>query len=169
MSVAEGLDVGLVILNVVLQAHNLDNVLDLLVAFDLRILGVTNIERLTLEGEDTVVISADNGQARHGKGLRGVTLGKNESTVLRLGTSGKVGIIELGNAGYLGLLRPPGPFEGLPFLELGHCQNVLHDIALLNLLHEFRTWFTGRSKAILATLSSSEILLGLRIEGRIDN
>ena len=74
--------------------------------------GITDVEELALGGEDAVDLAAYHGQARYGQCLGGVPLGDNEDAVLYTVSCGVVGVIQLGDVGELGLLRPSLALEG---------------------------------------------------------
>mmetsp|Transcript_13500 Transcript_13500/g.29331 ORF Transcript_13500/g.29331 Transcript_13500/m.29331 type:complete len:355 (-) Transcript_13500:606-1670(-) len=124
---------------------------------------VTDIQQLTLEWEDTIEVSANHGKATNGQGLGRVSLGDNESTVLGLGSSSIVGIVELGNSGQLCLLGTALALECLVLLELGIRHDGIHDTALLNCLHEFVRELDLRESGG----ADSHVLLRLTVKGGI--
>jgi len=164
--VTERLDVLLVVLNVELEAHDVDDVLDLIVGHNLLVVGLADVEGLTLEGEDTVEVAADNGEPGHGKGLGRVSLGDDEGTVLGLDASSVVGVVELGNSDELDLLGTTLPLELLSHLELGKSEDVLDDSRLVNLLEELGVKLALGAEGLGA---SSEAVLRLRVEGGVLN
>jgi len=130
------------------------------------VVGLADVEGLTLEGEDTVEVAADNGEPGHGKGLGRVSLGDDEGTVLGLDASSVVGVVELGNSDELDLLGTTLPLELLSHLELGKSEDVLDDSRLVNLLEELGVKLALGAEGLGA---SSEAVLRLRVEGGVLN
>jgi hypothetical protein len=136
VSVAQRLDIGLVINGSVFQTHDIDHILDLFVLHDCGVTSVTDIEWFTLQWEDTIEVTANDRETGHGKRLGGVSLGDNQGTVLRLGSSGMVGIIELGDSSQLDFLYATLSLHGLILLVASKGQDGVNDVALLDLLQE---------------------------------
>jgi len=55
------------------KAQDLDDVLDLLILHDLLVIGLTNIQGLTLEGEDSIEVTTHHTQTTDSQSLGGIT------------------------------------------------------------------------------------------------
>jgi hypothetical protein len=62
----------------VLKAHNLLDVLDLLILHDLVVLRLAHVEKLAAQREDAKVITSDNTEPGYGERLGGVSFGQYE-------------------------------------------------------------------------------------------
>ena len=65
-----------------LNANTYENILDLGVLHHLCMSSITNIQRLSLQRENPVVVTTDNRDARHGQRFCRISLGDNECAVL---------------------------------------------------------------------------------------
>jgi len=97
MTVSELL--GVVVRNAVLQAEDLLDGVDLLVLAQLYGSGLANVQQLTAERKDAILIATDDREARDGESLGTVSLGQDQSTILRVARAGVVGVIQLLDAG----------------------------------------------------------------------
>jgi hypothetical protein len=97
VAVTQRLDVLLRVGCIKLETHDRHQVGDLLVLHNLKMGSITYIQWLTFERKHTVEITTDDRQPRHSQRLGRVSLGDDQSTVLRLCRSSVVGIVQLGN------------------------------------------------------------------------
>jgi hypothetical protein len=84
------------ILFVMLQPHNLLDILDLLVLHDLVMLRFAYIEHLSAKREHAEIITANNTKSGDSKRLGGVSFGQDKRALARVPTSGIVCIVEFG-------------------------------------------------------------------------
>ena len=77
---------------VVLQTKNLLDILDLLVLHDLVVFSLANVQQLSTQREDTVVVATDDTKTRHSQGLGRVSFRQNESTVSSILRPSVVGV-----------------------------------------------------------------------------
>jgi hypothetical protein len=134
--VAQRLDIGLVVLDPVFQTHDINHIFDLFVLHDCLVSSVSDIEWFTLQGEDSIEVTANDRETGHGKRLGGVSLGDDQGAVLGLGSSGIVGIVELGNSSQLDFLDATLSLHSLILLVASKSQYSVNDIAFLDLLQE---------------------------------
>mmetsp|Transcript_26793 Transcript_26793/g.70404 ORF Transcript_26793/g.70404 Transcript_26793/m.70404 type:complete len:346 (-) Transcript_26793:921-1958(-) len=167
-TVAKPLQFGIVLL-VEVQAHDLDEVLNLIVAHHLLQGGVTHIEDFSLQRKNAVAVTAHNAEACHSERFRRVTLSENQGTLSGRLASSIVCILKLGNAS-----DPIHPsrvrLELLSEIHLafrhGSHENKVNDTALGNLAHELLGKFaTGAKFGLLGR----QRFLGLGVEGWIFN
>ena len=106
---------------------------------------VADIEELPAEGEYTVVVAAHHGEATDSEGLGGVTLGEDQSALLRLLTPRVVRVVELGDARDGALLSPARLLHPLHRREVRVFEDGLDESALHKLLEELEE---GRERGI---------------------
>ena len=106
----------------------------------------------------------DHTETGDGQGLSRVSFREDQRALVALACAGAVRIVELGDACKLVALRARllHPHGGL--LELAEVQSVVDDVALLDGLHHLLGDRAGGTKHLLL---GGEVLLGLRIEGRV--
>jgi hypothetical protein len=83
----------------VLEAHDLADVLNLSVAGELGGRRLADVEKLSTEREDTVLVPADDVKAGDGERLGRVSLGQDERAFLALWPARPVGVGQLEDAG----------------------------------------------------------------------
>jgi hypothetical protein len=111
---------------VVLQSQNLLDVLNFDVLHDLVVVGFTNVEQLSTQGEDTEVVTSLNGtETGYGESLGGVTFSEDECAAARIAATGPVGIFKLGNTTDTSALRTIGLLEELILLEASPAKDIL--------------------------------------------
>jgi len=149
-----------------LKTHNLLNVLDLIIVHDLLVSSIADIQQLTLEWEDTVVITANNTETTHGKSLGGITLSEDEGTLGGISATGIVGVVKLDNAIDTPLLLTIILFELSIRLELCPVEDVISDTTVDDGLHSLLAQFTGRTEFLYLRVHA---FFRLRVEGRVLN
>ena len=82
-----------------LEAHDLLDVLDLLVLHDLVVLRLAHVEKLAAQREDPKVVTADDTEPGHGKRLGGISFGQYERALGRVARPGIVCVRELRDTG----------------------------------------------------------------------
>ena len=82
---------------VVLQAHNLSNVLYFLILHDLIVARFADIEEFTTKGEDTKVITSNDRETCYCQRLCGVTFCENEGAVSAVTRASVVRVAEFGH------------------------------------------------------------------------
>mmetsp|Transcript_20803 Transcript_20803/g.31270 ORF Transcript_20803/g.31270 Transcript_20803/m.31270 type:complete len:245 (+) Transcript_20803:855-1589(+) len=165
MSISEGLYIGFIVGRAEFEAHNLYKIHNLLILHDLSMCRITNIEWLTLQGEHSIVVSANNRKTTHSQRLGRVSLGNDQSTILALGSSSMIGVIQLDNSCQLGLLGATLTLESLILLELGIAQNGING-GLLHLLQKLirKIHFLSKGRR-----TRREVLLRLTVKCRVLN
>ena len=73
--------------------------LDLDVLDDLIVIGFSNIQQLSTEGKDTVIVTADDSETRHRESFGRVSFRQDKSTSLGVSSTSVVGIFELDDTG----------------------------------------------------------------------
>jgi hypothetical protein len=101
-SVAQVVSAG--VLLVVLQPHDLLDVLNFLILHYLIMVGFANVEEFTAKGEDAEVITPDDRETRYCQCLGGVTFCENEGAILAVARTGVVRVTELGHTVQASLL-----------------------------------------------------------------
>ncbi len=81
-----------------LETQDLFDVLDLDILDDLIMSGLSNIKQLASQGEDAVIITADDAQAGDSECFGRVSLGEDESAELSVTTSRVIRVFELDDA-----------------------------------------------------------------------
>mmetsp|Transcript_58836 Transcript_58836/g.168974 ORF Transcript_58836/g.168974 Transcript_58836/m.168974 type:complete len:955 (+) Transcript_58836:1131-3995(+) len=157
----------LVVLLVQIEAHDLDDVLNLLVRHHLLQGRVTHVEQFTPQGEDAVLVSADNTEAGDGQRLGRVSLGQDEGACVRILAASVVGILQLRHASQpidlAGFRRQILSEGNLRFRHCGH-QDQVADATIRNFLQELFGQLAAGAKLGLFRHQS---FLGLRVEGRV--
>jgi hypothetical protein len=92
-SVSQAADIRVVF--VMLQSHDLLDVLNFLVLHDLVMSSLSNVEELSSKGENTVTVASNNSKTGHCQCFGGVSFREDESTIPRVPGAGIVGIAEL--------------------------------------------------------------------------
>ena len=87
--------VGIPVVLVVLETKNLLDVLNLLVLHDLVVLRVADVEKLSTQWEDTIVVPTNDTQSSNCKRLGGVSFRQDKRTVAGLPSTGIIGIRQL--------------------------------------------------------------------------
>ena len=95
LSISQAVYIGIVL--AMLNAHNLLDILDLLVLHDLVVLRVAHIEKLAAQRQDAKIIAPGNTEARHGECLGGVSFSQYERAFGCMAGSGVVWVRELGD------------------------------------------------------------------------
>mmetsp|Transcript_5509 Transcript_5509/g.13593 ORF Transcript_5509/g.13593 Transcript_5509/m.13593 type:complete len:256 (-) Transcript_5509:960-1727(-) len=157
-----------IVLLFLIQPYNLDDVLDLLIVDCLLEAGISDVEGLTAEREDSICVTSNNAQPCYSKCFRAVSLCQDEGALLRAFPSRPVGVFQLWDAKDSG-----GPSSGLHFLfhvdglfGLGPLQHGVHNPRVKHLLHGCVRDLTFRPEL---GLLQSHRLLGLGVEGGIDD
>mmetsp|Transcript_73219 Transcript_73219/g.212024 ORF Transcript_73219/g.212024 Transcript_73219/m.212024 type:complete len:322 (-) Transcript_73219:780-1745(-) len=155
-----------VVLAAVVQADDLHDVLDLLIVDRLLEAGVAHIERLTSQGEDAILVTADDAQARHGERLGAVAFCEDERALFGALAAGPVRVLELREAE-----DPRGAAGGFHFLlhvdgllGFGPLEHSVDDARVQHALH--RCVCDVALGPELRGLQGHR-LLGLGVEGRV--
>lgn len=164
VSVTKRLDARLIVLGAVLETHNVNQILDFFIIDHGLVCSVANVQRLSLQREDPVVVTADNREAGHGEGLGRVPLGNDQRAIVGLGGSSQISVIKLDNPGQLALLGTTATLERQVLLVFSVGQDGINNIALFNLLVEL-----SRNEALGSKVLGprGQEILGLAIESRV--
>lgn len=85
------------IILVVLETHNLLDILDLLVLHNLIVLRLAYVEKLAAQREDAKVVASDNTKSSHGERLGRVSFGQYKRALRCVARSSVVCVRELGD------------------------------------------------------------------------
>mmetsp|Transcript_129065 Transcript_129065/g.413559 ORF Transcript_129065/g.413559 Transcript_129065/m.413559 type:complete len:250 (+) Transcript_129065:2318-3067(+) len=161
--------VGVVVLSLQIQAHDLDDVLDLCVVRCLLEAGVSNVERLSSQREDAKPISTDDAETSNCKCLSTVSLRQDERALIGLFASSMIRILQLGNA------KDPGHLFPCRLHFLAHVYGLLRLGPLKNRVdnaggeHRLDCLFGNFAFRPELGRLQGHCLLRLRVEGRIHN
>mmetsp|Transcript_98086 Transcript_98086/g.245796 ORF Transcript_98086/g.245796 Transcript_98086/m.245796 type:complete len:390 (+) Transcript_98086:1753-2922(+) len=157
----------LVVLPVEIQAHDFDDVLDLLIGHHLLQRRIAHVEHLASEREHAVLVAADDAQPCHRQGLGGVALGQDERALRRVFAPGVVGVLQLWHPSQPRHLAGVGLqlLAQIKFgLREGCHQDKVYDAAIGNVVKKLvRQFALGAEFRRLR----HQGLLRLRVEGRI--
>jgi hypothetical protein len=81
---------------IVLQAHNLFDVLNFLVLHDLVVFRLSHVQQFTSQWEDTEIVTSHYAETSNSKGFGGVSFRQNQSAVFSMSGACVVGVWELG-------------------------------------------------------------------------
>jgi len=86
------------VLLVMLQSHDLLDILNLLVLHNLIMTGFANIEKLSSQRKHAKVVTSNNRETRHSQSLGRVSFSKDEGARGTLAGTGIIGVTEFGHA-----------------------------------------------------------------------
>ena len=152
------------VLHVLLQPQNLFQLLNLLVAHQLRRRRLAHVQQLALERKDAVVVAPDHRQAAHDTGLGRVALGQNERAFVRLGAARLVRVVQLGNVGQRKTFFPVALFEAVLFFKCGQTDRLVHHAGLGHLFDKIVAQVALAPKVFGRR---HELLFGLARKGRV--
>mmetsp|Transcript_48734 Transcript_48734/g.87597 ORF Transcript_48734/g.87597 Transcript_48734/m.87597 type:complete len:231 (-) Transcript_48734:1005-1697(-) len=158
-----------IVLGLHVEAHDCQKIGNLRVTNDLLEVGISHVENLALQREDSELVAADNAEPCDCQRLGRVALCQDQGAVLRVTSSGIVGIFELRDA------KHPGGVLGCASKRLGDVhlllglhpvQDGLHNTTLQHLLHHFLRYLAAGTKL---TLLGCQRLLCLGIKSWVLN
>ena len=110
--------------------------IDFGVVLDLLMRSIADVQEFTSKREDAVLVAPDDGETAHGERLRGIPFGENQSTRLRVASTGIVSIVKLWNTCQTRSFGTIRLLEFLALLELRPRHDVVDDARLHELLDD---------------------------------
>ncbi len=116
-----------------LKPHDLHDVLNFFILHNLSVVRLTNIQRFAFERENTVRVTANNGESTYSKGFGTIPFREDQRAEFSLCSSSQICIFEFGDASQLGTFGTALLFQLIALLELCPRQNIFNDSTFLNL------------------------------------